>query len=236
MNALNRDGAMSKILVVDDDRDNAETMAMLMKIWGHEVQIAYDGDRAIKAARDMRPDFVLLDIRLPRMDGYQVASSIRRESAATMQLIAITGCSRERDRRRAVAAGFDHYLLKPVDPDALMELFSTSKMGSKSSVQNGAAREESECIVVHHRHTEITNDLGLHLRAAGKFVQLTQRFQAEVRVIFDGRTANGRSILDLATLAAECGRWIDLEADGADADLALDALMGLIERGFDELE
>lgn len=82
------------------------------------------------------------------------------------------------------------------------------------------------------REKEITNTLGLHLRAATRFVQLSQRFQAKVRVSYDGRAADGRSILDLMMLAAGCGARLELEATGPDAEEATDALCALIEQGF----
>ena len=84
------------------------------------------------------------------------------------------------------------------------------------------------------RQVEITNTLGLHLRAADKFVRLAQQFRADVRVACDGRKVSGRSILDLTTLAAACGSRLELEADGPDAEAALDALTDLIGRRFDE--
>ena len=86
------------------------------------------------------------------------------------------------------------------------------------------------------RQVDVTNTLGLHLRAAGKFVGLAQQFQADVWVVCDGRKASGKSILDLATLAAACGSRLELETDGPDAETALDALTGLIGRRFDEDE
>lgn len=84
------------------------------------------------------------------------------------------------------------------------------------------------------RQVDITNTLGLHLRAAAKFVQIAQQFRADVSVICDGRRVSGKSILDLTTLAAACGSQLALDADGPDADAALDALTGLIGRRFDE--
>lgn len=84
------------------------------------------------------------------------------------------------------------------------------------------------------RQVEITNPLGFHLRAAGKFVELVQQFQAEVWVTCNDRKASGKSVLDLTTLAAPCGSRLALDADGPDAEAALDALAGLIARGFDE--
>lgn len=86
----------------------------------------------------------------------------------------------------------------------------------------------------HHRQVEIVNTHGLHFRAADKFVRMAEQFQAGVQVGYDGRKVNGRSIRDLATLAALCGSRLELETDGADAEAALNALTGLIQRGFDE--
>ena len=85
-----------------------------------------------------------------------------------------------------------------------------------------------------NRQLDVTNTLGLHLRAACAFVKLAQQFRAEVRVVCDGRRASGKSILDLATLAAACGCRLELETDGPDAESALDALSDLIARRFDE--
>jgi phosphocarrier protein HPr len=84
------------------------------------------------------------------------------------------------------------------------------------------------------RQVEITNTLGLHLRAADKFVRLAQQFRAEVWVACDGRKVSGRSILDLAIFAATCGSGLELETNGPDAEAALDALIGLIRCGFDK--
>jgi len=84
------------------------------------------------------------------------------------------------------------------------------------------------------RQVDVTNTLGLHLRSASAFVNLARQFRAEVWVVCDGRRASGKSILDLAILAAECGCRLELEAHGPDAEAALDALTELIARGFGE--
>jgi phosphocarrier protein HPr len=86
------------------------------------------------------------------------------------------------------------------------------------------------------RHVEIIHPLGLHLRPADRFVRLAHRFQAEIRVSCDGRAVDGKSILDLATLAAACGTRLELEASGADAEEALAALCELIAAGFQEAD
>ena len=110
---------MANILVVDDYRDTAESMAMWLKQFGHEVHIARDGVEAIEIARRQQPQYVLLDLGLPRLDGYQVAARLRQELAGPLVIIAITGYGQEKDRRQALEAGCDHYFLKPVDLDAL---------------------------------------------------------------------------------------------------------------------
>src|SRR5262249_16873854 len=109
-----------RILVVDDNVDTAESLKMLLALDGHDVQLTYDGPAALRAADEFRPEVVLLDIGLPRMDGYQVAQHLR-ERLATEQvlLIALTGYGQDEDRRRSQEAGFHVHLVKPVDLDAL---------------------------------------------------------------------------------------------------------------------
>jgi PAS domain S-box-containing protein len=114
----------SVILVVDDNRDAAESLAMLLQLWGHEVHVVYDGQEAVEAAAAFRPDVVLLDIGLPRMSGYEVARRIRDERADGVILIALTGWGQEEDRRRSQEAGFDHHLTKPVELPALQAVLS----------------------------------------------------------------------------------------------------------------
>ena len=114
------------MLVVDDNVDTATGLSRLLKLLGHDVQVAHDGKAAIEAARAHRPEIVLLDIGLPGMDGYQVASKLREEECCKDAIIiAVSGYGQEEDRRRSQEAGFDHHLVKPVDYDALMTLFTT---------------------------------------------------------------------------------------------------------------
>ena len=102
-------------------------MAQLLKLLGNEVQIAGDGSAAIEAARRLRPEFILLDIGLPGMDGYQVAAMLRGEDCCwDSPIIAISGYGQEDDRRRSAAAGFDHHLVKPVDFDSLVSLIGST--------------------------------------------------------------------------------------------------------------
>jgi CheY-like chemotaxis protein len=109
--------------VVDDSTDTARGMVRLLERLGNEVIAAHGGPEALEAARTFRPDFVLLDIGLPGMDGYQVASTLRGEEALKEAvIIAVSGYGQEGDRRRSQAAGFDHHLVKPVDFDSLLAL------------------------------------------------------------------------------------------------------------------
>lgn len=109
-----------RVLLVDDNADALETLGMLIEAWGHEVHIAADGSAALAAAREFRPDVVLLDIGLPRMDGYEVARQLRREPGMDEALLAaLTGYGQEQDRRRSQEAGFDLHLVKPVNPSTL---------------------------------------------------------------------------------------------------------------------
>jgi CheY-like chemotaxis protein len=114
-----------KILVVDDNEDAAHTLGLLLELAGHAVSFACDGEQALICANELRPDFVLLDIGLPKLNGYAVAQGIRRESwGEKMILIALTGWGHEDDKRRALDAGFDHHLTKPVNPEEVDALIA----------------------------------------------------------------------------------------------------------------
>ncbi|MFO1431875.1 MAG: ATP-binding protein [Candidatus Competibacteraceae bacterium] len=115
----------ARILVVDDNVDVAESMAVLLELEGHQVRTVYTAHAALEAARTFRPDVVLLDIGLPGMDGYEVARRLRASPATRhVLLIALTGYGREEDRARSKAAGFDRHLVKPVEPEALNALIA----------------------------------------------------------------------------------------------------------------
>jgi CheY-like chemotaxis protein len=115
-----------RLLVVDDNKDAAESMSMLLEMWGHEVAYAYDGPSALETAQQWRPEAIILDIGLPGMDGYQVAERLRTlPQGKEAILIAITGYGQDDDRRRSRRAGIDHHLVKPVAPDALRSLIDS---------------------------------------------------------------------------------------------------------------
>jgi CheY-like chemotaxis protein len=112
-----------RVLVADDNRDSGKTLAALLRIDGHEVMVVHDGPGALSAFEAFQPEVALLDIGMPGLNGYEVALRMRRSpSGAPLKLIAITGWGQESDKERAFAAGFDHHLTKPVDPQRLAEL------------------------------------------------------------------------------------------------------------------
>jgi len=114
----------ARILVVDDNKDAADTMAMLLRAKGHEVCVAYDGVEGIGAASAFRPDIVLLDIGLPKLGGHDVAREIRERFGGSVLMVAITGLGQDEDRRRSMKAGFDHHFTKPLDPAVLDRLIA----------------------------------------------------------------------------------------------------------------
>jgi PAS domain S-box-containing protein len=114
-----------RVLVVEDNADSAEWLARLLTLWGYEAQIAYDGPTALERWRTDQPEVVLLDIGLPGMNGYQVARRVRELSGPHRPfLLALTGYGQQEDHRRSRESGFDHHLVKPVDPEELKQLLA----------------------------------------------------------------------------------------------------------------
>jgi CheY-like chemotaxis protein len=131
--------AACRVLITDDNRDAADTLGRLVRAWGHPVRVAYDGPAAIAAARDFRPRVVLLDIGLGGMTGYEVAGHLRHEPGLDgVRLIALTGFGQEEDRRRSKEAGFDHHVVKPVDPDTLRGLLAEAADGQAAPAAEDA--------------------------------------------------------------------------------------------------
>jgi len=132
-----------RVLVVDDCKDAADTLVILLGLWGYECQAAYDGPMALRAMAAVRADVVLLDIGMKEMDGYEVARRIKDLPGMTSTvLIAITGWSQEKDRRCGENAGFDYYLIKPVAPDHLQTLLSFLKEQWDTPPDRQTARQE----------------------------------------------------------------------------------------------
>jgi CheY-like chemotaxis protein/two-component sensor histidine kinase len=123
-----------RILIVDDNEDSAESLTMLLNLAGHKTHTAYDGLDAIEMAATFRPDLILLDIGLPKLNGYEVARKIREQPwGQAIVVVALTGWGQEEDRRRSRDAGFNHHLTKPVDPLALTRLLSSLSLAQSAS-------------------------------------------------------------------------------------------------------
>ena len=115
--------AHKRILLADDNRDAAESLAIILRLEGHEVDLAHDGASALRSFESRRPDVALLDIGMPGASGYDVARQIRsRPEGGNVLLIAITGWAQDSDRAQSRVAGFDHHLTKPVEPETLIGL------------------------------------------------------------------------------------------------------------------
>ncbi len=114
-----------RVLVIEDNPDTAETTAMVLRLHGHEVQLAPDGTTALRLAQEQLPDAVLIDIGLPGMSGWEVAGhlkAVKGPGGKRPFLIAVTGYGGDDDRRRSLEAGMDAHLLKPADPEELRQL------------------------------------------------------------------------------------------------------------------
>jgi signal transduction histidine kinase/FixJ family two-component response regulator len=125
-----------RILVVDDNRDSALSLAMMLKLMGNETQTTYDGLETLDVAAAFRPDLILLDIGMPKLNGYDTARRIREQPwGRNIVLIALTGWGQDEDRRRSQEAGFDAHMTKPVDPAALERLLAGLPKGNESSLE-----------------------------------------------------------------------------------------------------
>jgi CheY-like chemotaxis protein len=136
-----------RIVVADDNRDSADLFAMFLRLIGNDVYTAYDGVRAVEEAERVRPDAVLLDIGMPRLNGEDACRRIRATPwGSNVVLIAVTGWDQEENRRRIIDAGFDAHLIKPVDPGAVMELLASRSRvarhsdGGKASLRTAMER------------------------------------------------------------------------------------------------
>ena len=137
-----------RVLIVDDNSDAADSLATLLQVQGHATSVEYDAQSALRRARVERPDVMLIDIGLPDIDGYQLASMLRAlpETAATVP-VAVTGYGQARDREQALQAGFAHHLVKPVDMTALVRILESSAAQAalvEAAAQRPASASESE--------------------------------------------------------------------------------------------
>jgi CheY-like chemotaxis protein len=132
--------ARRRVLVVEDNRDSAESLRELLRLDSHDVEVAHDGATALSKLDEFRADVVLLDIGLPRMDGFMVAHAIRVRYAGLPvrpRLVALTGHGREEDRRAALGSGFDGHLTKPVEPARLLRMVADEGMPQAASHEQG---------------------------------------------------------------------------------------------------
>jgi CheY-like chemotaxis protein len=127
------DPSSYRVLLVDDNPDSSEPLSLLLQAKGHQTRVAIDGTEAIALADDFRPDCVLLDLGLPRMDGYEVARHLRqRPYGREMILVALTGWAGQDVRNKAAEAGFDYHLVKPVDWDELDKIVQSLSRSATS--------------------------------------------------------------------------------------------------------
>ena len=167
-----RDGSVPpRLLIVDDNRDAADSLALLLGLWGYHPQVAYDGTAALDLVRGGCPDGILLDLGLPGVDGYQLAADLRRfPDCIDTPIIAVTGYATAAHRNRALAAGIDHFLVKPVDPVGLQEL-----LGEMLRVRLLAVRMEG----LARRHADLATEAATLLDAAREQVMTLRRTLAQ---------------------------------------------------------
>ena len=121
-----------RILVVDDNHDSALSLAMMLSIMGHETRTAHDGESAVISAEAFLPDVVLLDIGLPKLNGYEVAQRIRESAwGKSMFLIAVTGWGQDEDRQRSSEVGLNLHMVKPVEPSVLEKLLAELRVDGR---------------------------------------------------------------------------------------------------------
>jgi CheY-like chemotaxis protein len=129
---MNSTATKLRVLIVDDNRDSADTLALMLKITGHETHTAYDGQEAVDRAAALSPDAVILDIGMPRLNGFEAAEQIRQQPGGSERLLlALTGFEEDDQRDQLAAAGFNSCLVKPVDHGKLTQLL-TNFAGQRS--------------------------------------------------------------------------------------------------------
>jgi CheY-like chemotaxis protein len=189
--------ASCRVLVVDDDRDTRDSFALLLRLWGHDVRTAADGPMALTAAADFQPQAILLDIGLPRLDGWEVARRLRGLTRAT--LIGVSGFGRDVDRERARRDGWDHFLLKPVEPAELERLLEVTAAecrpmpAAECRVKPGEARAGYGL-----------SELATSLRS-GQLARRAAELRAKVRVL---RAKSESLLLRFEATMSLVGRWL----------------------------
>ena len=135
VSSITKAATSRRVLVVDDNRDSADSLATFLKMAGHVTYSAYDGIEACDVVEKIRPEVVLLDIGLPKLNGFEVCRRIREQSwGKGVVIIALTGWGQNEDRRKSIDAGFDNHMVKPVDPVALMKMLSSRAQGERGEL------------------------------------------------------------------------------------------------------
>jgi CheY-like chemotaxis protein len=135
-----------RIAVVDDNRDFTDSTATLLELWGYDVAVAYDGQEAIELCSTFHPDLMLVDIMMPRMDGNELAKTIRKqEGCKNTILVAVTGYGDESHRQLSFQAGFDFYLLKPLKLEQFEELLRIELFKSQQACQGTDVKTDEPC-------------------------------------------------------------------------------------------
>jgi CheY-like chemotaxis protein len=119
-------GSRRRVLVVEDNRDAATSLSVLLGLMGHDVRVAYTGPEGVSLAAAWPPEIVISDIGLPGYDGFEVARRLRGQLGSRPLMVALTGYGRDEDRRRSREAGFNHHLVKPADPAVLQHMLATA--------------------------------------------------------------------------------------------------------------
>ena len=141
---LTAEGPSRRILVIDDNRESADAMAMLLRVFGHDVRTAYDGPTALDMAREQSPDVVLCDVSMPGMSGLEVARRLRQDlGLRDLLMVALTGYGEEEDKRRSEEAGFNAHMVKPINLDVLQALLSRANFAGPSSSLEAPVRIRS---------------------------------------------------------------------------------------------
>ncbi len=133
-----------RILVADDNRDAADSLAYMLRMAGHDVRTAYDGQQALDLAETHRPAIALLDLGMPRINGYDTARRLRAAYGEEMLLVALTGWGQPDDRTRSLSAGFNHHVVKPLDPTTLTRLFAPGERAAERPAPPPPAREAEQ--------------------------------------------------------------------------------------------
>ncbi|MEO8268940.1 MAG: PAS domain S-box protein [Aureliella sp.] len=180
--------AQRRILVVDDNRDSAMSLGMMLKLKGNEIEMAHDGLAAVEAAERFRPDMILLDIGLPKLNGYDACRRIRKQPwSDDIEIVALTGWGQEEDRRRSKEAGFDHHLVKPVELAALETLLSVTHTRTPFVREKKHTRAASLRVLVVDDMRAATHMLEVLLKAVGHDVRTASDGPSALAIVLDYR-------------------------------------------------